>query len=199
MIAAASCREQKRILTNVETSNIINQDSIDSNYPFPDPTKQRIILKQTFSKDSSFHYLRFQYQRNENGDWKSINTFDSIQIWNGFAPNHSDFNGDGVIDFVFLAGRGGRGANYFQHLLLFDNAKKSFVFINGFDQICAPAYDSIRKEVIGTGLSGSITDIRFYKIQGDTVRQVKGEVWEDGVLIKRYNGAAKVEQLDHAE
>jgi hypothetical protein len=79
--------------------------------------------------------LHFKYFQKTLGEWKLINSFDSLQIWNGLETDHKDLNGDGINDFVFLAGNGGRGANYFQHLLLFDSSKRQFRQIRGFDQV----------------------------------------------------------------
>lgn len=158
---------------------------IDTTYHFIDSLNNKIFIKTFFSADSN-KLLSFKYFIKKNNSWQLINEYDSIPIPHGFNTDHADFNGDKIKDFVFLADVGGRGSNYFEHLFLFDTSKRSFINIRGFDQVCAPTYDSTEKTIQGTGLGGSTEDFRTYHIQKDSIIQVKGEVWEDGQLFKKY-------------
>ena len=160
---------------------------IDTSYKFRDPSKERIVISYSLPKDSSFQYLQFKYFRKVSADWQLIHSVDSLVIWNGFETDHKDFNGDGINDFVFLAANGGRVANYFQHLLLFDGLKGGFQYMKGFDQVCAPAYDLDKQMIVGTSMSGAYRDVRYYLIKEDSVILKNGEVWEDDRLIKRYH------------
>ncbi len=182
ILVLTGCTERK--------SNPVKGDNnstfyLDTTYHFTDTIQNKILLKKFFSTDS-VQLLSFQYFNNNNNKWELMNEFDSIPIPYGFETDHADYNGDKIKDFVFLADRGGRGSNYFEHLFLYDSIKKSFKKILGFEEVCAPSYDTTEKMVVGTGLSGSYQDTRMYNIQKDSIIQIKGEVWEDGKLIKKY-------------
>lgn len=158
---------------------------VDTSYKFKDTNDNKILLRILKGSDSS-DYLNFKYVRKINNDWNLINEFDRIHIPFGLEFDHQDFSNDHIFDFVLLADRGGRGSNYFQHLLLFDTTQKQFFFIKNFDNICAPAFDSANNQIVGTGLSGAYQDVRYYKIQKDTIVQDSGVVYENWKMIKRY-------------
>ena len=178
----SQCSDKKSIKEKLNnTSGFV----LDTTYHFIDSTKNRIFLKTYLAPDSNL-LLSFKYFIKTNNKWEIINQFDSIPIPHGFSPDYSDFNGDKIKDFVFLAYEGGRGSNYFEHLFIYDSIKKSFKKIKGFEEVCAPSYDTTEKMIVGTGLSGSEQDIRTYNILKDSIVQIKGEVWEDDKLLKKY-------------
>ena len=177
-----SCTDKisKDSITNLDKSEFV-----DTTFKFRNPDDNRILLR-TFKKTDSSDYLNFKYFRKVNNQWTLINHFDTIPIPLGLQLDHQDFNGDNLADFTFLADKGARGSNFYQHLILYDTIEKHFTFIKGFDSICAPAFDSSQNQIIGIGLAGSYRIIDYYKIQRDTIVQDSGVVFEDAKMTERY-------------
>jgi hypothetical protein len=177
-----SCSDK---ISSESRAKIDKSDFVDTTFKFSSPNDNKIVLR-TFKNADSTDYLNFKYFRKVNSQWTLINHFDTIPIPLGLEFDHQDFNGDNLADFTFLADRGGRGSNFYQHLMLYDRVAKNFTFIKGFDSICAPAFDSSKNQIIGIGLSGSYRDFRYYKIQRDTIVQDSGVVFEDAKMTERY-------------
>ena len=166
---------------------IENGYQIDSSFKLKDSLNEIICLKYNLGDSVKPNSVNFHYFIKENHNWVLRNKFDSLECWreNELLTDHADFNNDDVADFVFLAKQGIHGANFWDNIILYKPNSKSFIYLRGSKEICAPWFDKKKKNIIGVNTFGGNYALSDYIIDKDSVIETSREVWRDDTLIRK--------------
>lgn len=107
------------------------------------------------------------------------------------------FNRDAISDVVLEIGSGGRGANTFGHLFIYQPKKRLLVRIKGFEELPACMYEPENDEILSTAWFNTINRA-WYKISGNKLIHLYGIDQErgDNECIRTYYTIRKSKRIN---
>ena len=163
---------------------------IDSTFKLFDSLNEKILIEFNKIDSAAGNYsINFKYYFRENEEWILKTEFDSLQYWRedtDLGVDTIDFNEDKIPDFSFKAKQAVKGRNFWNHILLYFPKEKTFTYLKGSSDICAPYLDKKTHEIVAIESVGAFQYLNGFRLQNDTLVEVRNEVWkDDSVLVKR--------------
>jgi hypothetical protein len=144
----------------IEEDTSINLDSTLT--PFSDKSYKLILhVFDTTSHDVETKNTTVTFSRFQGEDVKRI--FQDSFYCMSFLIDSQDYNNDNVKDVLFFYSTGAR-ANPTYHLYLADTIKHKLTYINGFENLPNPDFDSAANIITSAALAGTDIIWSFYRI-----------------------------------
>jgi len=126
---------------------------------------------------------------------------ENLSIQYGQEAKKTDFNGDGVADFLIMKGTGARGSNELFYLFLTDPKAKKLVKVKGFEELPNPTYYPKHKVVLSYSFAGK-NYYSIYRIGKQNQLLKIGNAFEDSfdgdekILNAKIEATLKQHQID---
>jgi len=142
-------------------------------------------------------YFRLTFYEKTNETWNKKNEYDSLKTFEKPKTKFSNYNHDGLSDYLVSAEIVGSGGNETEYLFIFDSNTRSLRLISGFENLPSTSYNIKTGIITSIGLAASIPNYEYYKIINFQLKKIGGkEIWIDnnyGYLQKyRINNGNKI-------